>query len=82
MGYFLKSLFQIKLCCTHLWGHPEYRPGGLLGLLAARRPAGLDHCQAKVTNLHCEVVVVQENVVGLEVPAEGDIFSNWSILTF
>ena len=66
--------FPIELYFAHLWGHPEYRPGGLLSLLAARRPAGLHGCQAKVTNLHGEVVVVQENVIGLEVPGEDYTF--------
>ena len=51
-----------------------------------RRPAqaGLVLCKAdgqtEVPNLHREVVIVQENVVGLEVPKEDDIFPNFTDL--
>ena len=65
-----------EICCSHLWGHPEYGAGGLLGLLASRWPTGLDGRQTKVPDLHREVVVMEEDVVGLEVPEEEDIFSN------
>ena len=74
------ALKKRQICWTHLWGHPEYRTGRLLCLLARRRPAGLDGRQTEVPNLHREVVIVQENVVGLEVPKEDDIFPNFTDL--
>ena len=65
-----------KLPLAHLWSHPEDGAGGLLRLLTSRGPPGLDRRQTKVTNLHGEVVIVEENVVGLEVPEEDGTFSN------
>ena len=52
-----------KLPLAHLWSHPEDGAGGLLRLLTSRGPPGLDRRQTKVTNLHSEVVIVEENVV-------------------